>query len=402
VTATLASAPGQPPGSSQKAPATGTPRVDAQLGESAEAADFRRYAEKVRGKVEAALDAWLTSKATETARLTPKARAPIEAAFDLARRGGKRLRAVLVVAAYEGFLGPAHDKRGDDAVLLAAVAMEMLQVYLLIHDDWMDGDELRRGGPSVPAMMRALFGVAADKSASTAPGLSEASAILAGDYAAGMAMDALASVPVLADRLVGALRELARVEKDVVAGQLLDVHTTQEPLNSSLGEAVELTHSLKTASYTVRAPVLIGARLAGASDEACRALEAYAEPLGVAFQLRDDVLGTFGDAKTTGKPAWSDLRTGKRTALIAEALRDPNPDPAAADLLRAVGDPDASTAQLEAVATYLTQSGARARVEARIEALLADARAALRSPSVPEAARLLLSGAIPALGRRES
>jgi geranylgeranyl diphosphate synthase type I len=162
--------------------------------------------------------------------------------------------------------------------------------------------------------------------------------------------------------------------------------------------AVELTHSLKTASYTVRAPVLIGARLAGAGDEACRALEAYAEPLGVAFQLRDDVLGTFGDAKTTGKSSFSDLRTGKRTALIAEALRDP----AALPLLRSVGDPRVSDDKLEALAAYLIESGARARVEARIEGLLSEASDALSAPSIPQAARALLGGAIPALGRRES
>jgi geranylgeranyl diphosphate synthase type I len=349
-----------------------------------EAAEFLRYAERGRGKVEVALDAWLASKAKETVELTPEARAPIEAASDLARRGGKRLRAVLVMCAYEGFGGAG----GGDAVLMAAVAMELLQVYLLIHDDWMDGDELRRGGPSVPAMMRARF----------SKELADASAILAGDYAAGLAMDALLSAPCPAAPLVGAVRELARVEKDVVAGQLLDVHTTQAPLSTRLEGIVELTHSLKTASYTVRAPVLIGARLAGAGDAACRALEAYAEPLGVAFQLRDDVLGTFGVAKTTGKLAWSDLRTGKRTALIAEAAKDPG----AASLLRAVGDPEAPLAKLEAVATYLAESGARARVEARIETLLSQARAALHSPSVPDAARHLLAGAIPALGRRES
>jgi geranylgeranyl diphosphate synthase type I len=225
--------------------------------------------------------------------------------------------------------------------------------------------------------------------------LADASAILAGDYAAGLALDALLSVPCPADRIARAARELARVEKDVVAGQLLDVHAANTP--SSLAGEVELTHSLKTASYTVRGPVLIGARLAGAGDEACLALEAYAEPLGVAFQLRDDVMGTFGDPKTTGKPAWSDLRTGKRTALIAEAARDEG----AAGLMGVVGDLDAAPAKLEALAAYLVRSGARARVEARIEALLAQARSALLAPSIPPHARPLLMGAIPALGHRE-
>jgi geranylgeranyl diphosphate synthase, type I len=273
-------------------------------------------------------------------------------------------------------------------VLPAAIAMEVLQAYLLIHDDWMDGDEIRRGGPSVPAMMRARF---------PEGGLAEASAILAGDYAAGLALDALLSVSCPPDRVASAAREFARVEKDVVAGQLLDVHASHALEPKSPPGDVELTHSLKTASYTVRAPVLIGARLAGAGDDACRALEDYAEPLGVAFQLRDDVLGTFGETKTTGKPAWSDLRSGKRTALIAEAARDP----AAKELLRVVGDPDAPMSKLDALAAYLVSSGTRDRVEARIETLVARARAALDSPAIPEAARSLLSGAIPALVHRE-
>jgi geranylgeranyl diphosphate synthase, type I len=356
-------------------------------GAAPEAVEFAGYAERARIKIEAALERWLATKARETEELTLEARAPIEAAFDLARRGGKRLRAALVASTYEGFQGEG----GADAVLMAGVAMELLQVYLLIHDDWMDGDELRRGGPSVPAMMRARF---------ASRELAEASAILAGDYAAGLALDALLSVPCSPDRVVKAAHELARVEKDVVVGQLLDVHASQEAQRfrpPRRHAEVESMHSLKTASYTVRAPVLIGARLAGANDRTCRALEAFAEPLGIAFQLRDDVLGTFGDPKTTGKPAWSDLRQGKRTALIAEAARDPG----AHDLLRVVGDPDAPIAELEALAKYLTRSGARARVEARIETLLAQSRAALETPLVPEGARLALEGSILALGRRE-
>jgi geranylgeranyl diphosphate synthase type I len=358
-----------------------------------EATEFVRYAERTRTRVEAALEDWLASKAKETAGLTPDARAPIEAAFDLARRGGKRLRAVLVACTYEGFRGEG----GADTVVMAGVAMELLQVYLLIHDDWMDGDELRRGGPSVPAMMRARFGSLK---------LADASAILAGDYAAGLALDALLSVPCSAGRVAKAARELARVEKDVVAGQLLDVHASQDGMSAALPRRgqqtdgtseVELMHSLKTASYTVRAPVLIGARLAGASDPACDALESFAEPLGVAFQLRDDVLGTFGDPKATGKPSLSDLRQGKRTALIAEAARDP----ASRELLRVVGDANASVTDLEALARYLAESGVRARVEARIDTLLAKAHAALETPLVPESARLALQGSILALGRRE-
>ena len=345
------------------------------------AAEFARYAAGVRLKVEGALSAWLAAKAAETAKVPTGARAPIEAAHDLAKRGGKRWRAVLVAAAYDAFQGEG----GPGTVVLAGVAIELLQVYLLIHDDWMDGDELRRGGPSVPAMMRARFGDS---------DLAEASAILSGDYAAGLALEALLSVPCPGDRVVRAARELARVEEEVVLGQLLDVHAD---VRAAEDWAVEATYALKTASYTVRAPVLIGALLAGASDSVCSALEAYAVPLGVAFQLRDDLLGTFGDASATGKPPLTDLRRGKLTALIADVARQPG----ASERLSAFGDPSASREDLEALASHLEVSGARARVEARIDALLAEARSALEIVPLSEPGRRVLLGAIPTLGHRE-
>jgi geranylgeranyl diphosphate synthase, type I len=343
-------------------------------GTEADASAFAAYAERQRPKIEEALHGWIAQKSAEIEGLPASVRAPVEAAFDLACRGGKRWRAVLVACAYEGFGGVG------DAAVLAGVAIELLQTYLLIHDDWMDHDELRRGGPSVPAMMRARFEV----------GLADSSAILAGDYAAAVALDALLAVPCAGDRVARAAREFARAGREVVVGQLLDIHGA--PLTT-----IERTHLLKTASYTVRAPLAIGARLAGASDSACRDLEAFAGPLGVAFQLRDDVLGTFGDPSSTGKPTRSDLREGKRTALIAEVAADPR----GAALFQSIGLPGARDEEVDAFAAYLVSSGARARVEARIETLLERATRALDAPSIPEAVRRLLLGAVLTLGHRE-
>jgi geranylgeranyl diphosphate synthase type I len=342
---------------------------------------FAAYAERLRPKVEEALEAWIAQKSGDVEGLPPDVRAPVEAAFDLARRGGKRWRAILLACAYEGFGGAG----GGQAVALAGVALELLQTYLLIHDDWMDHDELRRGGPSVPAMMRARFGPGLAK-----PGLADSSAILAGDYAAAVALDALLAVPCAGDRVARAAREFARAAREVVIGQLLDMH-------GAPARTVERTHSLKTASYTVRAPLAIGARLAGADDAACADLEAFAGPLGVAFQLRDDVLGTFGDSSSTGKPARGDLRQGKHTALVAEVADDPS----GAALFRGIALGGARDEDIDAFAAYLVSSGARARVEARIETLLDRATRALDAPSIPEAVRRPLLGAVLTLGHRE-
>ncbi len=336
------------------------------------------YTERLRSKVDAAIVHWTARKRRELGEVPDIARVPVEAMFDLLARGGKRWRAILLLLAYEGFGGEG----GAESVIMAAVALELLQAYLLIHDDWMDGDETRRGGPSVPAMMRSRFGRST---------LAEANAVLAGDFAAGAALSALMEVRTETARLAGAARELARVETEVVIGQLLDVHAPK-------GWDVERTYALKTAGYSVRGPVLIGALLAGAGEPACRSLESFARPLGVAFQLKDDLLGVFGDEALTGKDLLTDLRQGKRTALIAEAEKEPD----SARRLRALGDPNASAEEIAGLASFLHQSGARRRVEARIQALLAESREALASPTIPQRARELLLEAVAALGAREN
>ncbi|MGD0527854.1 MAG: polyprenyl synthetase family protein, partial [Polyangiaceae bacterium] len=257
---------------------------------------FGELVARVRADVDARLAAWLETRVAEARSRGAEVEAVADAVRSLVMRGGKRMRAVLLAVAYEGCGGEG----GTNAVTLAAVALELLQAYLLVHDDWMDGDEVRRGGPSVPAMMRARL-----------PGHADAMSVLAGDLAAAWAREALLAVELPAPRVVLAARELARVEEEVIHGQVLDVGST-----AASASEVEAVYALKTASYTVRGPLVMGARLAGASDGQVTALAAFAVPLGVAFQLRDDALGTFGDPGATGKPAGSDLRRGKRTALV--------------------------------------------------------------------------------------
>jgi geranylgeranyl diphosphate synthase type I len=249
----------------------------------------------------------------------------------------------------------------------------------------MDGDDTRRGGPSVPFLMRSRF-----------PGRqADVASVLAGDLASAWSRAALLEVDVAADRVVRASQELARAEEDVVEGQVLDVEGAARD-----AEGVELVHALKSASYSTRAPVLMGARLAGVGDDAAQRLAAFAEPLGVAFQLRDDVLGTFGDAGSMGKPAGGDLRTGKRTALVVEAERDAGVR-ALLEHLRA--DAGASDADLRAAIAAIEKCRARETVEARIAALVARSRAALNAVDEVEltpAGRSLLEGAVVALTER--
>jgi geranylgeranyl diphosphate synthase type I len=340
--------------------------------------EFAAFAQGVRAVVEARLGAWVEGRVAIARRRGADTAAVAEALQQLALRGGKRLRAVLLAASYVGCGG----RGGPDAVAMAGVSLELFQTYLLVHDDWMDGDDTRRGGPSVPFLMRARF-----------PGRhADVTSVLAGDLASAWSRSALLEVDVAADCVLLASRELARAEEDVVQGQILDTERA-----AADAEGVELVHTLKSASYSTRAPLRMGARLAGAGDATVEALGAFAEPLGVAFQLRDDVLGTFGDAGSMGKPAGGDLRAGKRTALVVEAERDAG---VRALLARLSSDPHASAADVRAATLAIEKSGARDRVEARIRALVARSREALDQVGLSSAGRALLEGAVVALTER--
>ena len=353
--------------------ADGTSAASPQRGQS-----FEELARRVRPAVDARLRSALDEAVLGARTLGPPVEAVVEALRSLALRGGKRWRAVLVAAAYEGCGGEG----GAERVVMAGLAFELLQAYLLVHDDWMDGDRTRRGGPSVHAALADHF---------SSESLGAASAVLAGDYASSLAQEALLAVPASPSSLLDAAREFARVQREVTLGQMID-------LVGGRAAALEVTYTLKTSSYTVRGPLLLGAALAGAPAGTRAALERHARPLGIAFQLRDDLLGAFGDPKVTGKPVGADLRRGKRTALVVEMENDQHGNHL---LERVLGVSDAPEEELVALCRRMVESGARARVEARVATLLEEAMGALEDPAVPVALRHVLSGAAVALGHRE-
>jgi geranylgeranyl diphosphate synthase, type I len=368
---------------------------------------FAGLLEMVRHHVDGQLAMWLGPKVVAASHISGEVGAAAEAVERLALRGGKRLRAALVVSGFAACGGKgrgARDHAGDDAsssdeehvqallrsVDRAAVAIELLQVYLLIHDDWMDDDDIRRGGPAVHVTMRERLGTKR---------LGDTAAVLAGDLACAYAQQALLEVPLAAERLLAAARAFAQIQEDVVTGQIAEI--SPMVAGASPAPSVELIHALKTASYTVTGPLALGAHLAGASDARVAQLVQYGRPLGIAFQLRDDLLGVFGDASATGKPVGNDIRQGKRTALVVEMRGDAR---AEALLARVLGREDASDADVAEVIRAMETTGAKARVEARVAELLAEARAALAAMALPETShgRLWLGGAVRALGERAS
>ena len=323
------------------------------------------WLEEVKARVEERLEAFFDEKRAAALRLAPQTEELVEAVAQLTLRGGKRFRPALMVAAFRA----VAPEEAWVEVIDAGAALELMQTYLLIHDDWMDADDERRGGPAVHAWLRDRHG--GDRH------LGDSLAILAGNLASAQAWDLLAR---------GVRREPARsraidvfldVHQEVVFGQQLDL----------LGDAdVPRMQRLKTGSYTVRGPIALGAVLGEATDDERAALEAFAEPLGEAFQMRDDLLGTFGDPARTGKPSGGDLRAGKRTSLVRALESIASVEQAAA--VRAVlGRADAGEDALQRAREALIASGARQRVEARLAELVREATqslagAPLRAPGV--------------------
>lgn len=319
--------------------------------------------DRIRADVDARLDAFFARKSACISESAPEALVLVESIRALTTRGGKRLRPVVMHAGYACIEAKVHAGLVD-----ASLAMELLQSYLLMQDDWMDGDATRRGGPSAHAALGHLY----------EPHRAASVAILASDLASSWAEELLATAGFDPARVVAAMRIYAAMHADVVVGQFLDVVGAGD---------IEDVHCLKTAGYTVRGPLALGATLAGATMEQLGALDRFARPVGVAFQLRDDVLGSFGDPAQTGKAASNDLKTGKRTALIVEARK--RLDTAGQVALDAVfGNADATDADVEAIRVLLVACGARAAVEARVDALYTEGLDALEGAPLLDTSRL--------------
>jgi geranylgeranyl diphosphate synthase type I len=316
-------------------------------------------------RVNAHLERFFEEKREQARATSPEAQLLVDAVATLTMRGGKRLRPAALHAAYCA-VGGGDASRTEDV----ASALELLQSYLLIQDDWMDGDAERRGGPSVHAALSAAHGSR----------LGESLAILAADVASGFAWELVARAPFPNARLREALATFGRTHFEVVCGQQLDLtgHTD-----------VGLVHQLKTGSYTVRGPLALGALLADASAAQLQALERFGAPLGLAFQLRDDLLSCFGDPGALGKPVGNDLRAGKHSALLSEARAlFSGPDRVRFD--EVFGRRGASDVEVARVTEALFASGVRERLQQRLDALLVESSGALDMASfTPEGAAML-------------
>ncbi|MEV4742004.1 polyprenyl synthetase family protein [Streptomyces sp. NPDC049555] len=333
-------------------------------------------------EVRACLDDFLAAKAFGAAEQC----LPVEIVHvlrDFVCDGGKLLRPELCLI---GWCAAAGGGPAPAPVVRAAASLELFHAFALIHDDIMDRSATRRGRPSLHRLLANRY--AAGREVADADHLGTSAAILAGDLALAWSDELLHGAGLTADRLLCVLPLIDGMREQVMYGQYLDITARGPAEPGSLDSpgtdaALRIAH-YKTGGYTCEVPLCVGATLAGAPDGVLKALSAFARPLGEAFQLRDDLLGAFGDPATTGKPVLDDLREGRHTVLLALAWQ--RADPKARAVLSAVVGTDGITDE-EAlnVRHVLAATGARDEVEQMIATRRRRAHEALQQARLPAA-----------------
>jgi geranylgeranyl diphosphate synthase, type I len=322
------------------------------------------------------LDQFCDERRADFSAISPDLTPVVDYTKDLLQ-GGKRFRALFCYWSWAGALGTsdttqteAQRKASAEAMVGITASLEMFHAAALVHDDLLDQSDTRRGAPAVHKRFETLH--KASGWAGSPERFGVAGSVLVGDLMLGWSSEifgnALLHAP--SPEIETACRtEFSKMRVEVMAGQYLDVleenAATTRPIDEAVGRANRVM-LYKTAKYTIEAPLLIGAAFAGAEPGLLRSLSAFAIPLGMAFQLRDDILGVFGDPAVTGKPAGDDLREGKRTVLVGltrEALT-PSIGKIFDELLYSR---ELEAEQIAFLQQTITESGALAKAERMME-----------------------------------
>lgn len=334
---------------------------------------------------------------TSTREIAPAVDDLVESLEGFTLGGGKRVRPTFAWSGYR-CAGGGDDVSARRAITVCA-SLELIQACALIHDDVIDCSDTRRGHPTVHRALEATHeerGFAGD-----AAHFGVSTAILLGDLALSWADDVIAGVD-LPDDIRRRTRPIwAAMRTEVLAGQLLDV--LGEASGDETVDSAFRVMRYKTAAYTVARPLQLGAALAAADDDVSAALGRVGDGLGIAFQLRDDLLGVFGDPERTGKPSGDDLVAGKRTALLALGLAagDGEHSAAVADLRTLIGRP-LTDEELDRARGILHEVGAVTAVEDHIDRLMVESLAELDAAPVDAQARSELVATATAITQRQS
>ncbi len=342
------------------------------------------------------LDRFFTSRADIVAGIGGAFPGVVAALRPYVLQGGKRVRPAFAWLGYQGAGGESSGPAADAAFGVCA-ALELLHACALIHDDIIDDSRTRRGVATVHVDYAERHRRSGYSGASERYG--ESIAILLGDLALSWSEDMVSESGVAPDAAQRLEPVWSAMRTEVIAGQLLDIEAEVNG-DESVESAMRVSR-YKTAAYTIERPLQLGAAIAGADPELTATFGRFGHDLGIAFQLRDDLLGVFGDPALTGKPSGDDIREGKRTVLLASALAKADAtDPAAARLLRESLGTAVSPDRLDQIRAVLTRLGAVDEVERRIHELMQSALGALENSAIsPDIKDALTTMAISATRR---
>lgn len=343
--------------------------------------------EEIRGEIRGQLADYLSSQRRYLTDIASELVPVCDALDEFLLDGGKRLRPLF---AYAGLLAAGASPTTE--IVRALSSLELLQACALIHDDLMDRSDTRRGKPAIHRHFENLHQSSAMNGLATQFG--EAAAVLLGDLALVWSDQMLNSSGIPTPSLLAAQKIHDEMRVELMAGQYLDVREAGEN-NYSAQRSLRIAR-YKSGKYTIERPLHIGAVIGKPDNNQAllAALSRYGLPLGEAFQLRDDLLGIFGDPSVTGKPAGDDLREGKRTVLIAmtiESLTEANKSAEIDELLAHLGQPDLTPHKVEELRELITSSGAVAKVENLIEKLTNESLSALKEESIHPSSREFLT-----------
>jgi geranylgeranyl diphosphate synthase type I len=269
---------------------------------------FREELKFYQDKINTELNLFFSRKLRQVTNLDSSAQNIIRNSREFNLRGGKRIRPILVVMGYRLF-----KNRNIDQVIKAALAVELMESFLLVHDDIIDNDSLRRGKPT----LHKIYEIEKNN-----PDYGKNMALLAGDLLAIFGSEAILQTKFNHKLRTKAIEKFNRIVANTIFGQILDYLGN---FNNDFSEnCVKRIHILKTAKYTIEGPLHIGAILAGAKEKHLKLISEFSIPLGQAFQIKDDILNLFSDSTTLGKPVGSDIKEGKKTLLISKALEKSN------------------------------------------------------------------------------
>lgn len=343
--------------------------------------------------VERELTQWFSGQTRVALGIDDAAGELVQAIADLST-GGKRMRAQLLYWGWRSAGGQAD----SPIPIQAAAGLELFQTAALIHDDVIDRSDTRRSMPSVHKRLEHLH---VNRSWDQEPAhFGVSSAILIGDLALTWSEQLFGQALAAAGHPAEAAQGFNLMRTEVMIGQYLDIHAEvaagEVPSERAHRRAVDVLR-YKSAKYSAEHPVALGALLAGRTEAEITGHREFALALGEAFQIRDDILGIYGDPQTTGKPAGDDLREGKRTVVIAKHLEHATEDQAAA-VTQVLGRSESTADDIMTARQAIQDSGALAQVEESVDVLTATAETGINrlrvEPVVAAAFHQILQSAV--------